>query len=130
MLFGTVTLKKLGGFLNQEIILAILYILALIFDILAGIFYGILGFEACTGKNQDQVEAGICDNQQWVVWVLWILVIVLIIHAAVGIVAALLDRFMRRSPGGTNADTSTGQATALEDEEDLGEDEEEEGDGL
>ncbi len=109
MLFGTVTLKKLGGFLNQAIILAILYILALIFDILAGIFYGILGFEACQGKNQDQVEAGICDNQQWVVWVLWILVIILIIHAAVGIVAALLDRFMRRSPGGTNGDISQGE---------------------
>ena len=118
MLFGTVTLQKLGGFLNQAIILAILYILALIFDILAGIFYGILGFEACQGKNQDQVEAGICDNQQWVVWVLWILVITLIIHAAVGIVAALLDRFMRRSPGGNEADTSTGLAAALEDEED------------
>ena len=102
MLFGLVTLKKGGGVLNQSIILAILYLLAFIFDILAGIFYAILGFEACQGKNQDQVEAGICDNQQWVVWVLWILIILLIIHAAVGIVAALLDRFMRRSPGGVD----------------------------
>jgi len=102
MLFGTVTLKKTGGVLNQSVVLAILYLLALIFDILAGIFYAILGFEACQGKNQDQVEAGICDNQQWVVWVLWILIILLIIHAAVGIVAALLDRFMRRSPGGVD----------------------------
>ena len=118
MLFGTVTLQKFGGFLNQAVVLAILYILALIFNIIAGIMYGILGFEACQGKNQDQVEAGICDNQQWVVWVLWILIIVLIIHAAVGIVGALLDRFMRRSPGGTKADTSTGRATALEDEDD------------
>ena len=114
MLFGTVTLKKGGGFLNQSIVLAILYLLALIFDILCGIFYGILGFEACQGKNQDQVEAGICDNQQWVVWVLWIIVILLIIHAAVGIVGALLDRFMRRSPAGV--DSTTGRATALEDE--------------
>ena len=116
MLFGTVTLKKGGGFLNQSIVLAILYLLALIFDILCGIFYGILGFEACQGKNQDQVEAGICDNQQWVVWVLWILVILLIIHAAVGIVAAMLDRFMRRSPAGQ--DESQGEAT-VPDVEDL-----------
>ena len=107
MLFGLVTLKKGGGILNQSIILAILYLLALIFDILAGIFYAILGFEACQGKNQDQVEAGICDNQQWVVWILWILIIFLIMHAAVGIVGALLDRFMRRSPGG--ADESQGE---------------------
>jgi hypothetical protein len=117
MLFGTVTLKKGGGFLNQSIVLAILYLLALIFDILCGIFYGILGFEACQGKNQDQVEAGICDNQQWVVWVLWIIVILLIIHAAVGIVGALLDRFMRRSPAGQDA--SQGEAT-VPDVEDLG----------
>ncbi len=100
MLFGTVLLKRAGGFLEQALILAILYLLALIFDILAGIFYGIIGFEACAGKNQDQVEAGICDNEQWIVWVLWILIIILIIHAAVGVIAAVLDRFMRRSPSG------------------------------
>jgi len=100
MLFGTVLFKRAGGILDQSLILSLLYLLALIFDILAGIYYGILGFEACQGKNQDQVEAGICDHQQWVVWVLWILIIILIIHAAVGIIAGLLDRFMRRAPSG------------------------------
>ncbi len=115
MLFGTVTLRGTGGLLNQAIILALLYLLALIFDIIAGIMYAILGFEACAGKGQDQVEAGICDNQQWVVWVLWILIIILIFHSAVGIIAAILDRFMRRSAAGGEGETAS--SVAFEDPE-------------
>lgn len=99
ILFATLKLGGVsGGLFNQSVILALLYVLAVIFDILAGIFYGILGFEACAGTNQDQVEAGICDNDAWIVWVLWLLIIALIIHAAVGVMAALMDRFMSKTP--------------------------------